>query len=161
MQYGSVPISEVQYGSTPIGEGWMWSGGGWVQVFQAGAHYVDEFNRPNGALGADWLGSPQPTINSNAAQNSTSSGNVPQLTEYAKKLNTDRYGVLATVKTPVGTNRSAETYFYLSGRCTGTGVQNDDIVLLVAAGAALASGIYTRSASGTFTSRVPISGGWT
>lgn len=124
-----------------------------------GATYTDTFNRANGAIGSNWSpSSPQPVINTNAAQNSTISGNTPQLVEYnAGVMLSDNYRVAATVKTPVGTNRSTGTYFYVLGRCTGTGTQNDDIVVLVASGAALSSGIYTRSSGGTFTSRASIS----
>lgn len=156
---GSTVVPKIALGSTEISKVSLGS----TEIWSAGASYTDTFNRANGAIGSNWSpSSPQPTINSNAAQNSTTSGNTPQLVEYnAGVLATDNYEVIVTVKTPVGTNRSTQTYFYVLGRCRGTGTQDDDIVVLVGAGAALSSGIYTRSTGGAFTQRVAISGGWT
>lgn len=156
---GSTTISKIAVGASNIAKVSL----GLVEIWSAGTRYFEDFNRANGALGSNWLpASPAPQIASNAAQNSTTSGNTPQLVEYAGGvLYTDRYDVTATVKTPTGTSMVSSTYFYVLGRCTGTGVQDDDIVMLVGAGASLTSGIYTRSASGTFTRQQPITGGWT
>lgn len=122
------------------------------------ALYTDDFNRANGAIGSNWgPSSPQPTINTNAAQNSTTSGNTPQLVEWlGGELSSEHYAVTVTIKTPVGTNRSTQTYFYVTARGNGTATQNDDRVVLVVSGAALSSGIYTLSSGGTFTRRTTI-----
>lgn len=110
--------------------------------------YYDDFNRANGALGARWLGSAQPTINTNAAQNSTSSGNTPQFTYYDSQLGTDSYSITTTVKLPVGTNRSTTTYTYLIGRCASAADQTGGTsIVLVFAGAAMSSGLYTYNGS--------------
>ena len=117
--------------------------------------YTDLFNRANGAVGSSWgPSSPQPVINTNAAQNSTSSGNAPQLVEYlGGMMLSDHYAVTVKIKTPVGTSRVTTTYFFLTVRGCGLATQNDDRVLLVAAGAALDSGIYTISSAGTLSAR--------
>ncbi|MGV9744573.1 hypothetical protein ACWDTG_06625 [Rhodococcus zopfii] len=117
--------------------------------------YVDTFNRANGAIGSNWgPSSPQPVVNTNAAQNSTASGNTPQLVEYlGGMMATDNYAVTATIKTPVGTSRVTTTYFYLLARGNGTATQDDDRVLLVLSGAALSSGFYTINSAGTISSR--------
>ncbi|MFD6677479.1 hypothetical protein ACFWDA_24355 [Rhodococcus zopfii] len=129
--------------------------GGFSAVGTIKKSYTDDFNRANGAIGSNWgPSSPQPVVNTNAAQNSTASGNTPQLVEYlGGMMATDNYAVTATIKTPVGTSRVTTTYFYLLARGNGTATQDDDRVLLVLSGAALSSGFYTINSAGTISSR--------
>lgn len=153
---GSLGVSGIKVVSASV----EFSGvGGFDAVATLGASYTDTFNRANGAIGSNWgPSSPQPAINTNAAQNSTTSGNTPQIVEYlGGVMASNHYAVHVTVKTPVGTDRSTGTYFYVTARGTGTATQNDDRVVLVLSGGALSGrGIYTLSSSGTFTSRLSL-----
>lgn len=148
---GATTIAKIAIGSTEFSKISL----GATEIWSAGASYTDDFNRANGAIGSNWgPSSPQPTINTNAAQNSTTSGNTPQIVEYlGGTMMSDHYAVHVTVKTPVGTDRSTGTYFYVTARGNGTATQNDDRVVLVLSGGALSGrGIYTLSSSGTFSS---------
>ena len=132
--------------------------GGFSAVGTIKKSYTDDFSRANGAIGSSWgPSSPQPVINTNAAQNSTSSGNTLQLVEYlGGMMLSDHYAVTVKIKTPVGTSRVTTTYFYVTARGNGTSTQNDDRVVLVASGDAWSSGIYTLSSGGTWTRRTTI-----
>lgn len=109
----------------------------------AAQEYFDDFNRANGALTVPWLSTAPSAINTNAAQNSTSSGNTPQFNFYDKQLGSDNFKVTTTLKLPVGTNRTTTTYFYVFARNRSAATQTNPCVVLVASGAALSSGIYT------------------
>lgn len=148
---GALEIPKIAFGSTEIKKVSL----GTTEIWTAGVKYIDDFNRANGAIGSNWgPSSPQPVINTNAAQNSTASGNTPQLVEYlGGVMMTDHYAVTVTIKTPVGTSRVTTTYFYLLARGNGAATQDDDRVLLVLSGAAMSSGFYTISSSGTLSSR--------
>lgn len=149
---GATEIPKIALGSTEIKKVSL----GTTEIWTAGAKYIDDFNRANGAIGSNWGPiSPQPVINTNAAQNSTTSGNTPQLVEWlGGVMATDHYSVTATIKAPVGTSRVTTTYFYLLARGNGSATQNDDRMVLVMSGAALASGWYTVSSSGAFSNRI-------